>query len=330
MSQLLGRNVHPAPRSSPDEIPGSRASWDLSHLNRDLPHLAAVHERVVLRSRRGEELTAEIYVPHGRGPFKTVLYLHGGAWCFWSPAHVRKLAMQIAARGYVVVNLDYGLAPEHRFPWAVEDTVFAARWLAGNAGRYGGSKDNLILAGDSAGANLAAAAIVALTGETDTMVDGDTLTGVRVSVAGALLLYGIFDFPLAFAEPGPNATSGVIETTWNLAYLGPNFVGLHRHPLVSPVYAKNIAEFPPCYLSCGAQDSLLTQSLTMTRTLIAAGVSTTLSVVADADHAFLMLSDSMASARKEFEHICDWLADITRFATSKESAMASGERSHRT
>jgi acetyl esterase len=329
ISRLLDRNVHLVPRSSPADIPGARAFWDLSHLNRDLPDVAEVHEKVVMRSRHDESLTAEIYVPCGAGPFTTVLYLHGGGWCFWSPAHVRKLAMRIAAQGFVVANLDYGLAPEHRFPWAVEDVVFAARWMAKNAERYRGKRENLILAGDSAGANLAAAAIVALIGETDTMVDGDSLAGVQVSLAGALLLYGIYDFPLAFAEPGANVTSGVIETTWNLAYLGPNFVRLHRNPLVSPAYAPNIANFPPCYLSCGARDDLLSQSLNMSRTLIRAGVPTTLSVVAEADHAFLMMAESMASARKEFRHICDWLADITRPEACNDPATTRDDRQER-
>jgi acetyl esterase len=292
-SQLLGGNAPAAP-ASPDEIPAARASWDLSHLNRDLPALAAVHERVVMRSRGGKDLTAEIYVPPGPGEFKTLLYLHGGGWCFWSPAHVRKLAMRIAARGYVVASLDYGLAPEHRFPWAVEDTVYAAQWLARNADRYRGKRNQLILAGDSAGANLAAAALVA---------------GVQASLAGALLLYGVFDFPLAFSGPGADALP--MQTTWNLGYLGPDFAGLHRNPLVSPVYAANIAAFPPCYLSCGDLDGLLPQTLSMARALTAAGVPATLSVVAGADHAFLLLADSMAAAQKELERICNWLASLT-------------------
>lgn len=323
MSQLLGREVRPSPRTSPDQIPAARSFWDLSHLNQNLPQLAAVHERVVLRSRRGTDLTAEIYVPNGRGPFPTVLYMHGGSWCLWSAAHLRKLAMRIAEQGYVVANLDYGLAPEHPFPWAVEDTVYAARWLARNAGKYGGRQQNLVLGGDSAGANLAAAAIAALLSDTDAMVDGDSRSGTRVSFAGALLLYGVFDFPLLFAEPAGNTTTGVIETTWNLAYLGPNFVGLHRNPLVSPVYATNIADFPPCYLSCGARDGLLPQSLTMARALIKAGVPTTLSVVADGDHGFLMLADSMPSAGKELERIFDWLADVTRSGTGVDQPAAS-------
>lgn len=256
-------------------------------------------------------MTAEVYVPEGRGPFPTLLYMHGGSWCLWSPAHVRKVAMRIAHQGYVVANLDYGLAPEHRFPWAVEDAIHGARWLARHAGRYGGRSDGLIIGGDSAGANLAAAAIAALGSRAAKAVDGGSLDDTAVTFGGALLLYGVFDFPLLFAEPGRNATTGVIETTWNLAYLGPNFVGLHRNPLVSPIHAPNLAEFPPCYLCCGDRDALLPQSLAMAGALTRAGVPTTLSVVAGADHEFLLMADSMAAARKELERIFDWLADIT-------------------
>jgi acetyl esterase len=311
ISQLLGRDVRPVPRTSPDEIPAARGFWDLSHLNRDLPKLGAVHERVVLRNRGGEDLTAEIYVPEGQGPFPTILYMHGGSWCLWSPAQVRKLAMRIAQQGYVVANLDYGLAPEHRFPWAVEDAIHAVRWLARNAGRYEGRGEGLIVGGDSAGANLAAAAIAALRNEAVMTVDSGPLTGMAVTFGGALLLYGVFDFPLLFAEPGRNATTGVIETTWNLAYLGSNFIGLHRNPLVSPIHAPNIAEFPPCYLCCGDQDALLPQSLAMASVLTRVGVPTTVSVVAGADHEFLLMADGMAAARKELERIFDWLWDVT-------------------
>jgi hypothetical protein len=152
ISELLDRDVVLAPRQSPDEIPAARKFWNLRHLNQDLPQLAAFHERVLLRTRGNTDLTTEVYVPHGKGPFPTMLYMHGGSWCHWSPAHVRKMVMRFAASGYVVFNLDYGLAPEHPFPWAVQDVVHAARWLTRNAGRYGGRQDNLVLAGDSAGA----------------------------------------------------------------------------------------------------------------------------------------------------------------------------------
>jgi acetyl esterase len=310
ISQLLGRDVRLAPRQSPDEIPAARQLWDLRHLNQDLPELAAFHERVLLRTRRGTDLTAEIYVPRGTGPFPTMLYMHGGSWCLWSPAHVRKMVMRFAASGYVVINLDYGLAPEHRFPWAVEDVVHAARWATKHAPSYGGRANAFVMAGDSAGANLAAAGIVALKGYADTPLEKDALADIPVSVGAALFVYGVFDFPLLFAEPGKNAGAGTIETTWNLAYLGPNFVGVHRNPLVSPAYWSGIAEFPPTYLTCGARDALLPQTLRMTRVLAGADVSTTVSIVGDADHGFLMLADTDDAAMKESQRICDWLAQV--------------------
>jgi len=310
ISELLNRDVSLAPRQSPEEIPAARKLWDLRHLNQDLPELAAFHERVLLRARGNTDLTAEVYVPLGAGPFPTMLYMHGGSWCLWSPAHVRKMVMRFAASGYVVFNLDYGLAPEHRFPWAVEDVVYAAGWAVKNASRYGGKGDHLVLAGDSAGANLAAAAIVALTDRA--MSWNDSLAGVPRSIVGALLIYGIFDFPLLFAEPGRNAAAGTIETTWNLAYLGPNFVSVHRNPLVSPAYWSGIAQFPPTYLTCGARDALLPQTLRMMRVLTDADVHTTASIVGDADHGFLMTADTNPAAMKESQRICDWLADVFR------------------
>src|SRR2546423_1939790 len=116
----------------------SHPSRDLSKHNVDLPELAQFHEHVVLRERDGVELTAEIYVPKGEGPFPPVIYMHGGGWAWGKAEYVRKLGMTIADRGHLVLNLDYGLAPEHPFPWALEDAVYAARWLTQNAERYEG------------------------------------------------------------------------------------------------------------------------------------------------------------------------------------------------
>jgi acetyl esterase len=309
ISQLLNRDVKLTPRQSPSEIPAARSLWDLDHLNRDLPAMAQVHERVLLRSRQGTDLTAEIYVPIGKGPFPTILYIHGGSWCLWSPAHVRKMTMRMAERGFVVVNLDYGLAPERPFPWAVEDSIYAARWIATNIGQYRGRADKLIVGGDSAGANLASAVVVGLAGGADISID-DPLKGATPTVVGAFLPYGIFDFPLLFSEPGKNAGTGTIETTWNLAYLGPNFVSVHRKALVSPAYWPRLNEFPPSYLTCGARDALLPQTLRMAKALIDADAPTTVSIVCDADHGFLMMSDTEPAAEAELQRVLNWMAEV--------------------
>lgn len=317
ISAVLGRPFEPTPRRSPDEIPAGRALWDLSHLIVELPDLARFEERIVLREREGVALTAEIYVPKGTPPFPTLLYLHGGSWCLWSPAHLRRQAMLMAAAGFTTINLDYGLAPEQPYPWGVQDAVFACRWATEHAAEYGGDPARLAIAGDSAGANIGAAAIAAYLAGPDAdwteAVRGHGLEGPVIDFAAAAFLYGVFDFPLLFQEPGKISASGLVETTWNLAYLGPNFLAVHRNPLVSPILAPDLARFPPCYLTCGDEDALLPQSLAMTRRLAEVGVPTRLSVVAHADHEFLLLDRTMPQARDELAAVIGWLrAQLTR------------------
>ncbi|QJW83833.1 alpha/beta hydrolase fold domain-containing protein [Ramlibacter terrae] len=87
-----------------------------AHLNVDLPELAQWHKRVVMRPDGRSTPTAEIYVPHGEGPFPVLVHIHGGAFFTGSAEGERKLAMRFAAAGFVVVNIDYALSPEQPFP----------------------------------------------------------------------------------------------------------------------------------------------------------------------------------------------------------------------
>ena len=302
ISAVLARHITPQARQSPDEIPAARAFWDLSHINRNLPDLAVVHDSVQLRQRNGHPLTAEIYVPHSPTPAPVLLYLHGGSWCLWSASHVRRQAMLFAEHGFATLNLDYGLAPEFPFPWAFDDTEYALDWIEDNMADFGGDPSRVVVAGDSAGANLVAASVL----NRAFRKDGASLS----RVLGAVLLYGVFDFPLLFQEPGTARGTGVIETTWNQAYLGPNYLTHHLDSRVSPVYATNLHEFPPTYLSCGDRDSLLPQSMRMAKALVAAGVETRLSVVPNADHEFLLLDETVAAARRELDAIFQWLDDL--------------------
>jgi acetyl esterase len=282
---------------------------DLRRHNVDLPELAR-DERVVLREHEGRVLEAEVYVPHGDGPFPPVLYMHGGGWAWDSAETVRKLTMTLAARGYCVVNLDYALAPEFPFPSAVEDVVYAARWMTRHIEDFGGSGGGIAIGGASAGANLSAAAIVALTSGEELVESGD-LEGVEVSFSAAMLLWGIFDFPLMTVEPGGFA--GIVDVMFNRSYLGPNSLFLHRNPLVSPIYAEHLDLFPPTYLVAGDRDPALPQSLAMTRALANAGVPTTLAVPAGLNHAFAFnaFKDDPRPTR-EMERLFAWLDESSR------------------
>ena len=105
----------------------------------------------------GTPLPARLYAPsHGRLP--VLLYLHGGGFVIGGLETHDSLCRQLAQRaGGAVLALDYRLAPEHRFPTAVDDAWAAMRWLAGpGALALGLDGSRLAVGGDSAGGTLAA------------------------------------------------------------------------------------------------------------------------------------------------------------------------------
>jgi hypothetical protein len=90
-----------------------------------------------------------------------LLYVHGGGFRILSKETHWVMALSFARRGFVVFNIDYRLAPRHPFPAAVEDAAAAYAWVVAHAKEFGADVSRLVLAGESAGANLVAALTVA-------------------------------------------------------------------------------------------------------------------------------------------------------------------------
>ena len=123
----------------------------------DLPRakLAAVHD-IELTAFDGTPLAARRYRPSDT-PRGTLLYLHGGGFTIGSLETHDSLCRQLALHsGAELLALDYRLAPEHRFPTAVDDAWAALRWLAEQGASQGFDAQRLAVAGDSAGGTLAA------------------------------------------------------------------------------------------------------------------------------------------------------------------------------
>lgn len=99
--------------------------------------------------------------PGVEGPRPAVLYLHGGAFQILSKETHWLMALAFVRMGGVVFVADYRLAPEHPYPAAAQDACRAALWVQQNAARYGADPSRLVVAGESAGANLALAVTVA-------------------------------------------------------------------------------------------------------------------------------------------------------------------------
>jgi acetyl esterase len=98
----------------------------------------------------------DVYRPAERSTtLPAVLYIHGGGFRILSKDTHWVMGIAFARAGYVVFNVGYRLAPQHPFPAAVQDCAAALAWVVRHAGEYGAYVDRLVLAGESAGANLA-------------------------------------------------------------------------------------------------------------------------------------------------------------------------------
>jgi len=132
-------------------------------------------------AQRGEtNLKADVYVPKGEGAFPSVLMVHGGGWRFGSKLHMIGHARNLAKNGYVVVNINYRLAPKHKFPAQIEDCREAVRWMRQHADEYKIDTDRIAGYGYSAGAHL-----VCLLGVTESPKDKEmTSTRLQAVVGG--------------------------------------------------------------------------------------------------------------------------------------------------
>jgi acetyl esterase/lipase len=113
-----------------------------------------------------QALSADLYEPSGAGPFPAVLMIHGGGWERRTRADMDNIAMEVAQRGYVVMNASYRFAPAARFPAQLKDMQQAVLWLRANAAAHDIRADRIGVWGYSAGAHLAT--LVAYTGPGDT------------------------------------------------------------------------------------------------------------------------------------------------------------------
>ena len=306
-TQILGRPVPINYLKSPDELPAirERGRHTYDFLNENLPAIGALHENVMMRPAGDGRATptAELYVPPGKGPFPVLIHLHGGAWFTGWASGERKFGYAMAMAGFLVVCVDYALAPELPYPCGLEDVVYAARWVVRNIERYGGDPKRLAISGGSAGGNLAAAAALALHGEPNDL-DGGDLADVPVRFGALMPQFGMLDIPAWLVNPGYSAGATEIPVA---AYLGPNFTAKLHDPLVSPVYSRHLHVLPPTYLTCGALDAMLCQTMAMANALVAAKVPTSLSILEDTDHEFLKIPEKVPGGMDEMQRMINWL-----------------------
>ncbi|MGQ3213485.1 MAG: alpha/beta hydrolase [Shinella sp.] len=260
--------------------------------NVDLPEMARVadvwiDEDTDLGSAR---LRVKVLVPPGHGA-GAVIFVHGGGFAFCSPETHERCARVLALEcGLPVLLPDYRLAPEHPYPAGLMDVVATIRNAFAVSGSSGVKDGPLILSGDSAGANLALAAML------------HEQSSGRQAVAGALLFYGTYagDFHTESYrdfENGPGLTTAKMQRYWQW-YVGNRDVS--SDPLACPLLATDeaLAALPPLHLMAAGVDPLLSDSSTLHEHLRRLGRSEALTVVPGVTHGFLQNTLDLAAARE--------------------------------
>jgi epsilon-lactone hydrolase len=225
---------------------------------------------------------------------KAILYFHGGGFRIGSVDSHRDLISQIAlASGCRVLAINYRLAPEHRFPAALDDALASYGWMLDR----GLKSSNVAFAGDSAGGNLALAAMLALR---------ERSLPLPVS---AVLMSPWTDLAATGASYVTRAEADPIHQRSMILALARNYLGGQGDPcdpLVSPLYA-DLTGLPSLLIQVGDRETVLDDSVMFADLARAAGVDVSLEVWDGMIHVFQMFGAELPEAHRAISSIAKFL-----------------------
>ena len=241
------------------------------------PEMVRVEERTIEGADGGATLRILVPFERSRG---VLVYYHGGGWVTGSADEYDTVARKLAERtSCAVVLVEYRLAPEYRYPTAVDDSYLALEWVGNHLREIAGQDVPLMVAGDGTGGNLAA------------------VTAIRArdrngpSVALQALIYPVTDAD--FARPSYlDADNELLLTReamiWSWNHYLPE---AHRRtePDASPLHTENLRELPPAVILTAEHDVLRDEGEAYAARLQEAGVPTDLQRYAGQMHGFFTL-----------------------------------------
>jgi len=253
----------------------------------------------------GGDITVRAYSPGGPGPHPALVYYHGGGWVIGDLHTHDGLCRSLTNAGRcAVLSVDYRLAPESKYPVAVEDSYAALLWIAANADRLGIDRRRIAVGGDSAGGNLAT--VMALVAR--------DRKGPRLALQ--VLIYPVTDHDLDTRSYVENATGYVLTREgmrwfWN-HYLAREAQG--HEPYASPLRASSLAGLPPALVITAEYDPLCDEGEAYAARLRDAGVPVTLTRYPGMFHGFVRMTNILDKARTALDEI----------ASSVQKAFAAG------
>jgi monoterpene epsilon-lactone hydrolase len=222
----------------------------------------------------------------------TVLYFHGGGYSFYPRAYANFIALITLAAKSRTFALDYRLSPEHRFPAQLEDALNAYRWLL----ETGTDPDNLIVAGDSAGGNLALTSLLAAR---DSKLP---LPALAIALS-----------PATDIEGKHASVVGDQESDWIDRHMIERWAdwfcdsSQRRQPLVSPLWA-DLRGLPPIYIQAGRSEILYDSIQAFAARARSQGAEAVLETWKDMNHDFQMFGPDVPQSAEALERISEVIA----------------------
>lgn len=254
------------------------------------------------------EVPVRLLIPSA-SPRATVVYFHGGGWVLGDVESYDTLGRKLAAAAdATVVMVGYRLAPEHPFPAALDDAWTTLSWAAAQCGRTDGIVAPVVVAGDSAGGNLALGV-------------ARRARAAGPDIAAALLVYPVTDVDTtrpSYEHPDNQLLLSKATMTWFLDHYLQGADGSQAD--VSPLNDADLSGLPPTAVALAEHDPLLDEGQELVRRLRDAGVPVAVRLFEGQMHGFFQLTNLLAAS----DTAVGWLVE---FLDSRIPAAHRGSRS---
>ena len=243
-------------------------------------------------------ISMEWVVADGADPNRRILYMHGGSWISGSPAGYRAFLSRVSqASGAVVLAVDYRLAPENKFPAALEDCTQAYQWMRQNGPNGKGPVSSAYLMGDSAGGNLALASLL-------------KIKDTKLSLPEAVIaLSPATDFTAGSPSLDSRASVDPIINPAVLPALIPVYLGKDTdptNPYASPLFG-DYRGMPPILLQVGDSEVLLDDSKRLAKHADKQGCDVTVEVWDGMPHVFQGFAPFLPQATEAIANIGNFI-----------------------
>jgi acetyl esterase len=293
LDQIVGAGRPPVWQQTPEAArEGLRALARMTD-TREVP-VGKVESRTVAGG--AGEIGARIYTPvaAGSAPLPALVYFHGGGFVLGDLDTHDTLCRALAAEAVCkVIAVEYRLAPEHKFPAAVEDAYAATKWVEDNASLIGADPNRIAVGGDSAGGTLAA-----------------VVTQLAKIKGAPKIIYQLLFYPATQLKPDTPSrrrfADDVILHEQAIAWFHKHYFGADASPddaRAAPLAAPDLSGLPPAYVLTAGCDPLLDEGRQYADRLREAGVPVEYVCYDQMTHGFLNMSALVETARVAIERV---------------------------